>query len=87
LASYGKDFDDALLNLEIVFKVLDFINFSLKTNKCFFFNEKIELLGHVISREGIKPINTNSMAIIEFKQPKTQKDVRPFIEMYFYYRK
>ncbi|KAF0688962.1 Transposon Ty3-I Gag-Pol polyprotein, partial [Aphis craccivora] len=87
LASYGKDFNSALLNLEEAFKILNSINFSLKTNKCYFFNDNIELLGHAISREGIKPINTNTKAITEFKQPKTQKDVRSFIGMCSYYRK
>lgn len=87
LASYGKNFSSALLNLEEAFKILDKINFSLKTNKCHFFNPKIKLLGHIITREGIKPLNTNTIAITEFKQPRTQKDVRSFIGMCSYYRK
>lgn len=51
------------------------------------FFQQIELLGHVISQQGIKPLNTNIKAIFEFKQPKTQEDVRSFLRMCFYYRK
>ena len=87
LASYGSNFDEALINLNEALKIIDSMNFSLKTSKCHFFSKKIELLGHVISQEGIKPLNTNIKAITEFKQPKTQKDVRSFLGMCSYYRK
>jgi len=87
LASYGKNFKQSLENLRNAFIIMDKMNFSLKTNKCFFFNDKIELLGHNISINGITPLNRNIKAITEFKQPKTQKDVRSFIGMCSYYRK
>lgn len=87
LASYGNNFNQALKNLKEALIILDKMNFSLKTNKCNFFNDKIELLGHLISIKGIKPLNRNTKAILEFKQPKTQKDVRSFIGMCSYYRK
>lgn len=87
LASYGNNFNQALLNLRETFIIMDKINFSMKTNKCHFFNEKIELLGHGISALGIQPLNKNTKAIMEFKQPKTQKDVRSFLGMCSYYRK
>ncbi|VVC38811.1 Reverse transcriptase domain [Cinara cedri] len=87
LASYGKNFNEALVNLEKALKIIDLLNFSLKTTKCHFFNNKIQLLGHIISRDGTKPTDTNTKAITEFKQPKTQKDVRSFIGMCSYYRK
>ncbi|KAL4153869.1 hypothetical protein QTP88_001702 [Uroleucon formosanum] len=87
LASYGKNFEQAISNLNQALLIMDKLNFSLKTSKCFFFNEKIELLGHIITRKGIKPMDKNTKAITEFKQPKTQKDVRSFIGMCSYYRK
>jgi len=87
LASYGKDFEQALNNLNNALLIMDKLNFSLKTSKCFFFNNKIELLGHIITREGIKPMDKNTKAITEFKQPTTQKEVRSFIGMCSYYRK
>jgi len=87
LASYGKTFDQALINLRETFKIIDEKNFSLKTKKCKFFYNKIELLGHNISINGIQPLNTNIKAITEFSIPKTVKDIRSFIGMCSYYRK
>lgn len=87
LASYGKTFDESLHNLRLAFKILDKMNFSLKTKKCNFFCDKIEILGHEISTVGIRPLDRNTKAITEFKLPKTIKDVRSFIGMCSYYRK
>jgi O-acetyl-ADP-ribose deacetylase (regulator of RNase III) len=87
LASYGKTFDQALINLRETFKIIDEKNFSLKTKKCNFFYNTIELLGHKISINGIQPLNTNTKAIIEFNTPKNIKDLRSFIGMCSYYRK
>lgn len=87
LATYDKDFEDTLKNLENTLNILSNMNFSLKTKKCHFFYDKIQLLGHEISIEGIKLFNKNIKAITEFQQPKTQKDVKSFIGMCSYYRK
>lgn len=87
LASYGKTFEQSLHNLRQVFEIIDNMNFSLKTKKCNFFYDKIELLGHEISTIGIRPLDRNTKAITEFKLPKTIKDVRSFIGMCSYYRK
>jgi len=87
LVSYGNNFEQAIINLRNAFEIIDKINFSLKTKKCNFFFDKIELLGHEISTIGIKPLDKNTKAITEFKVPKTIKDVRSFIGMCSYYRK
>lgn len=87
LASYGKTLDQALINLRETFKIIDEKNFSLKTKKCNFFYNTIELLGHKISMNGIQPLNTNTKAIIEFNTPKNIKDLRSFIGLCSYYRK
>lgn len=87
LASYGTTFDQALNNLRETLKIIDEKNFSLKTKKCNFFHNTIELLGHKISINGIQPLNTNTKAIIEFNTPKNIKDLRSFIGMCSYYRK
>jgi len=39
---------------------------KLKTNKCRFFSTEIELLGHKISKESIKPLERNTEAVIKF---------------------
>lgn len=59
-ASYGKNFDEALKNLEDAFQIFDLMNFSLKTTNGKFFNNTIELLRHVISRNATKLIDSNT---------------------------
>ena len=63
------------------------IIFHLKQKKRKFFYNKIELLGHKISINGIQSLNTNTKAITKFNTPKTIKDVRSFFGMCSYYRK
>lgn len=87
LASFGKNFHSALNNLKQTFIILDKMNFSLKTNKCHFFDNEIKLLGHSISISGIKPLTRNVTAITQFKTPKNTKDVRSFLGMCSYYRR
>lgn len=87
LVSYGNNFEQAIKNLRNAFEIIDKMNFSLKTKKCNFFFDKIELLGHEVSTIGIQPLDRNTKAIIKFQRPKTIKDVRSFIGMCSYYRK
>lgn len=54
LESFGQNFESALTNLKNVFQILDQFGFSLKTAKCSIFSESIQLLGHQISKEGLK---------------------------------
>lgn len=87
LATFGQDFETALNNLKKVFETISHFGFSLKTAKCTLFAEKIELLGHQISNEGIKPLTRNTIAITNFEQPKTAKQVRSFLGLCSYYRR
>ncbi len=47
-----------------MFKRLDIANITLNINKCEFFKEKINYLGHVVSVEGIQPSQDKIKAIL-----------------------
>jgi len=87
LATFGHNFDTALHNLKKVFEIISQFGFSLKTAKCTIFADKIELLGHQISNEGLKPLIRNTIAITNFERPKTAKQVRSFLGLCSYYRR
>ena len=53
--AFGVTFHRALLNLRSMFDQLRGANLKLKPKKCDFFRDKLEYLGHEVSREGIKP--------------------------------
>lgn len=47
----------------------------------------MKYLGHVISKEGVTIAPEKISAVATFSEPKTQKDVRSFLEMCNYYEK
>src|SRR6266576_2771270 len=87
ICTYSKGFDAGLEALEKTFKTLRRINLKLKTAKCEFLEEEIQLLGHKISKDGIKTLEKNIEAIRSFPRPRTKKQVRSFLGSCGYYRK
>lgn len=75
LATFGSNFEIAIDNLKIFFEIISQYGFSLKTAKCTIFADNVELLGHQISSDGIKPLPRNTIAITNFERPKTAKQV------------
>ena len=52
---YSRSFDDHLDHLNDVFSRLRSANVKLKPSKCSFARSSVEYLGHVVSRDGIRP--------------------------------
>jgi hypothetical protein len=58
-----------------------------KFSKCEFWLDKIEFLGHVITKEGIA-VNPNKVqAVLDWKAPKNIKEIRGFLGMARNYRR
>ena len=81
------DFDDHLCNLNEVLNRLTAHGLKLNASKCALFRAKVDYLGHEISSEGIRPLQTNIHTILEFPLPKTVKQLRRFNGMVNFYRK
>jgi len=62
---------------------------ELKINieKCTFFKNKVTLLGHILSTEGISPIPKKVKVIINWIPPKDKTQLRSFLGDIGYYRK
>ena len=45
---YGRDFDEALLNLRLVLERIRKAKLKLKTSKCALFRAQVPFLGHVV---------------------------------------
>lgn len=58
-----------------------------KLSKCEFYKDKIQYLGHVISKDGISVDRDKIKAIIKWHVPKYVLDVRLFMGIIGYYRK
>ena len=72
----GFDFEDHLRNLQEVFTRLAKHGLKLNASKCELFKQQVDYLGHEITKEGIKSLQNNIRAILEFPMPKTIKHVR-----------
>ncbi len=55
------------------------VNLKLNPSKCRFATKNITFLGHVVSKEGIKPDPGKIEAILHFSQPKVVTNVKSFL--------
>lgn len=83
---FSKNIDEHLRHLEMVFKALQIENIKLKLSKCQFAQSKVEYLGHTISLNEIKPLQSNIDAIMAIKPPTNQKEIQRFVGHIQYYR-
>ena len=73
-----------------IIKVLEALKrrgMKINLEKCKFFQQEVEFLGHIVTPEGIKPCADKVAAIKEFPRPKTAKEVASFLGLAGYYRK
>ena len=58
-----------------------------KFSKCDFFKDKIQYLGHIVTKEGISVDPEKIRAIEDWSVPKDVTDVRSFMGITGYYRR
>lgn len=84
---YSRTFKEHLQHLRLVFERFRDANLKLKPKKCHFGQRKVKYLGHVISKDGIRPDPEKISAIKEYPVPRTVKEDRAFLGLAYYYRK
>jgi hypothetical protein len=84
---YGKNLYDHNEKLTEVFERLRLANLKLQPDKCNFLQRECVYLGHVISKDGIKPDERKVKSVIEFPVPTTVKNIKSFLGLSGYYRK
>ena len=58
-----------------------------KLSMCDFYRDRIQYLGHIISKEGISVDPENIEAVINWPTPRNVTDVRSFMGLVGYYRR
>lgn len=81
----GTGFEDHLNNLVEVLERLRLHGLKLGIKKCNLFKHEVLYLGHVLTREGIKPAEHNVQAIKDLPVPKTIRQVKRLNGMVNYY--
>ena len=87
LIVFSKTKEEHLKHLEVVLERLRKAKLKLKRSKCSFFQEKINYLGHIVSKDGVLPDQDKVKTIRELKPPTCVRDVRSFVGMSNFYRK
>lgn len=76
---YSRNFDEHLRHVEDVFPRLRKAHIRLTPSKCFFARDNVEYLGHIVSRDGIRPNPDKVSAVTDSPVPKNTKGVRSHI--------
>ena len=84
---YGKNFDEMIRNLSLVFDRLSSAGLKLKPRKCRLFAREVEYLGHVVSENGISTDPKKIEAVKTWPEPTTVTELRSFIGFCSYYRR
>ena len=84
---YSPDVPTHLVHMRQLFQRLREADLKLNREKCNFFKSHIQYLGHLISGEGIKPLQEKLESIKEMPPPTTPKEVKQFLGLIGYYRK
>jgi len=84
---YSSSFEQHLKDLKSVFSIFREFNFSINIDKCEFCKDSVEVLGHVLSKDGLKPMPSKVFAISTWKLPKNVTQLQSFLGLVGYYRK
>ncbi|XP_026399371.1 uncharacterized protein LOC113295235 [Papaver somniferum] len=84
---YSPDMDTHLKYLEITLSTLKQHTLFSKLSKCSFGQDKVEYLGHIISKEGVAADPIKIEFILQWPIPITLKELMGFLGLTGYYRK
>ena len=84
---FSPDMETHLKHLRILFERLGSTDLKLKEVKCNFLKKHIQYLGHIISGEGIAPVQEKLESIQNMLPPRNSKEVKQFLGLIGYYRK
>jgi len=87
LIIFSPTFEQHIEDLKKVFDILKDNGLKINLDKCDFFKESVELLGHTVSIEGISPINKKIEIIREWLPPTNITQLQSFLGAVGYYRK
>src|SRR4051812_25962245 len=83
---YTKTFEEHIVLLREVLRRLRKWKFYLKPKKCTITEEEVDLLGHVIGKNGIKPSPTKVKAVADYPRPTNKTELCAFLGLIGYYR-
>ena len=84
---FSMTFNNHIDHLTSVFARLTEARLKLKAKKCVFFQHETAFLGHIISKEGVKPDPAKIQAVSKIQRPSSVVELRSFLGLTSYYSK
>ena len=86
ISIYSKTFKEHIRLLREVLTRLRKYDLHLKSKKCTFAAPEVELLGHLINKDGVSPAPLKTEAIQNYPRLTSKKELRAFLGLVSYYR-
>ena len=77
-------------HMDLLSQVLELLrkhNFKVEVGKCDFLKREVTYLGHIVTKDGIKPDPSKIKAVQKFLPPENQKHIRMFLGLCGFYRR
>lgn len=84
---FSTSLQEHINSLEKIFKTLRKANLKVSLNKSDFLKKETDFLGHIVSKEGIKPDPRKIEGIKKQTIPRTVKEIQSFLGLSGFYRK
>lgn len=84
---YSSTIHEHISRLREVFTRLRKANLKIQPDKCEFLRKEVAYLGHLITKDGVKPNPNKVAAIKEFPIPTNTKEIKSFLGLSGYYRR
>ncbi|XP_069800966.1 uncharacterized protein [Dendropsophus ebraccatus] len=84
---FSSSFAEHLERLDVVLGRLEEHGLKLKPTMCHLFQKSIEYLGHVVTRQGVQPIDSKIQAVKQWPTPSNSSELRAFLGLVGYYRR
>lgn len=79
--------EEHLYHLQLLFERLRDYNLIINVDKCEFGVPSLDFLGHMVDKQGIRPLTTKVKAISEFPRPESLRQLRRFLGLVNFYRR
>lgn len=83
----SSSYDEHIYHIKIVFQRLKDYGLRINAEKCEFAQNEIKFLGHLITKDGIRPLPEKIETIARFSKPKIACELRRFLSMIQFYRR
>ena len=84
---FSKSFEEHLTRLDTILQRMTEYDLKLKPSKCFFAQEDVSFLGHLVSARGIQPDPERIKPLLNYPIPRDKTGVRAFLGMTGFYRR